>query len=106
MDNLIDRLQEEAGLTEEQAIKAVVVVKNYMEKEGISIDWKEFFKNKYEKYMDKSKSYIEQFKRKVDDFSDEIGDKIEDATIQAKRSARDLSKKVYEKLNDEEDEQA
>lgn len=100
--NLIENLQQKAGLTEEQSLKAVAVMKNYMEKEGIDIDWEKFFKGHYEKYMNKSKDLMNQLKGKVDSLSDEFNDKIDDLSTQAKHKARDLTKKVYDKLNDEE----
>jgi gas vesicle protein len=101
MENLIQKLQNEAGLTEEQALKAVTVVKEYMDDEGMSIDWNKFFKGKYNEFLERSESLVNKMSRKVDDFSDKVSDKIEDMSIDAKRAVRDFSKKVYDKLDEE-----
>lgn len=101
MENLILKLQTEAGLTEEQAIKALKVIKDYMETEDISIDWDKFFKAKYNEYSRRSKSFVNNASQQMDDFTDKVSDKIEDATIHAKRKARDFTKKIYDKLSDE-----
>ena len=101
MENLIQKLQDEAGLTEEQALKAVTVVKEYMDDEGMSIDWNKFFKGKYNEFVDRTKSFVNEVSGKVDDFSDKVSDKIEDMSIDAKRAVRDFSKKVYDKLDEE-----
>ncbi len=101
MENLIEKLQKEAGLTEDQAINAIAVIKDYMDEEGISIDWNVFFKGKYNEFLKRSKSIAENISHKMDDLSDKVSDKVEDISTQAKRTVRDFSKKVYDKLNDE-----
>lgn len=101
MENLIKRLQEEVGLTEEQALQTVAVVKDFMDKEDISVDWNKFFKGKYEEFRTKTKSFMKGVSHKVDSLSDKVFDKAEDIATHTKRTARDLSKKIYDKLNDE-----
>ena len=50
MEDLIKKLQEEAGLSENQALKVISIVKEYMDNEGHKIDWDKFFKEKYEDF--------------------------------------------------------
>lgn len=94
MENLVKRLQTEAGLTEDQAVKAIAVMKDFMDKEGLTIDWNNFFKGKYSDFKDQTKSFVAYMSNKV-------SGKVEDMSTQAKRAARDFSKKVYDELNDE-----
>lgn len=101
MENLIQKLQDEVGLTEEQAIETIAVVKEYMDEEGMSIDWNKFFKGKYNEFLKRSESFVNKMSSKMDDLSDKVSDKMEDMGTEAKRTVRDLSKKVYDKLNDE-----
>lgn len=101
MDNLLKRLQEEVGLSEEQAAKALTVVKDYMDKEGFEIDWEKYFKEKYGDLKDQAKTFFDVLSKKASEYSVNLEDKVEDITIQAKRTARDLSQKVSEYLDDE-----
>ena len=100
MENLIKQLQTEVGLTEDQAVKALVVIKKYADKENISINWDKFFKGKYEEYKEKYKTQIDQISKQLNNLTDKVLDKVEDATIQTKRAARDFTKKIYDKLDD------
>lgn len=101
MENLLKRLQDEAGLSEEQAIKAVTVIKDFMDKEGLEIDWEDFFKGKYGDLKDQAKSFFDVISHKAREYSDKIEDKVEDLTIQAKRTARDLSQKASDYMDDD-----
>lgn len=101
MDNLIKRLQEEAGLTEDQAIKSLSVIKSFMDKEDIKIDWEHFFKGKYSDFVDKAKSLYKNYTEHAEDYSTKIADKVEDMATQAKRTARDISSKASSLLKDE-----
>jgi hypothetical protein len=96
----LKRLQEEAGLNEEQAVKAVAVVKDFMDKEGFDIDWEKFFKGKYGDLRGQAKSLFDIVSKKANEYSTILEDKVEDITIQAKRTARDLSQKASDILDD------
>lgn len=100
MENLLKRLQEEAGLTEEQSVNAMKVIKDFMDKEGIEIDWEKFFKEKYSDLRGQAKSLFDTFSKKAREYSDKIEDKVEDITIQAKRTARDVAQKASDILDD------
>jgi len=101
MENLIKRLEDEAGLTEEQAENALLIMVDFMNKEGLNIDWNKFFKGKYDDFLNKTKKFAKKVTRKTTDLADKVGDKVEDLKIQTRRTARDLSKKVYNSLNDD-----
>lgn len=79
MENLIKKLQDEAGLTEEQAVKSIVAIKKFMDNEGIAIDWGKFFDTKVDQYSEKVKSLFNQLVNKADDLVDK-----------AKKGAKDL----------------
>lgn len=100
MENLLKRLQDEAGLTEEQAAKSLTVIKDFMDKEGIEIDWEKFFKEKYADLRGQAKSLFDTLSHKAKEYTDIIEDKVEDLTVQAKRTARDLSQKASDILDD------
>ncbi|NDV66404.1 hypothetical protein [Bacteroides sp. 224] len=91
MENLIKRLQVEAGLTEEQAKRSVMVVMDFMDKEGMDIDWSKYLTGKYEKIKDQSKSFFDSLSHKAKEYSDIISDKAEDLMTEAKRKVRDIS---------------
>ncbi len=101
MEKLLKRLQDEAGLTEEQAAKAFAVVKDFMDREGFDIDWEKFFKDKYEDFKGQAKHFFDILSDRAEKYSHKLEDKVEDLTVQAKRTARDLSQKASEMLDDE-----
>lgn len=101
MDNLIKRLQDEVGLTEDQSIKALSVIKSFMDKEDIKIDWEQFFKGKYTDFVDRAKSLYKNYTEHADDYSSKIADKVENLATNAKRTARDIGNKASHLLRDE-----
>lgn len=101
MENLLKKLQEEANLSEEQSIKVMSIVKEFMDKEGLDVDWDKFVKVKYDDLKDQAKSLFDTLSHKAKEYSDIIEDRVEDLTIQAKRTARDLSQKASDYLDDE-----
>lgn len=78
MDNLIKKLQEEVGLTEEQAIKTMITVKHFMDQEEMHIDWGKFFDHKVDKYSDKIKNLLGQLVDKADGMMDKAKDSVKD----------------------------
>lgn len=94
MENLIKKLEQEVGLTHEQAIKTVSVIKDFMDKEGIDIDWEHFFKGKYNDFLSKVKSLYGSYSEHAEEYSNKIADKVEDIADQAKKTAKDLSDKA------------
>lgn len=102
MENLVEKLQKEVGLSEEQSLQVISVVKEFMDDEGITIDWDKFIKGKYKALIKQANEKFKSAARKMDDLSDELSDKMEDFATQTKRKARDLSKKVYDALDEEE----
>lgn len=94
MDNLIKRLQDEAGLTEEQSLKVVTIVKDFMDKEGLDIDWNKFFKGKYEDFVGKAKNIFSGTSKDGDSYTEKIADKVDELATKAKKGAHDISKKA------------
>ncbi|MCX8677121.1 MULTISPECIES: hypothetical protein [Apibacter] len=93
MENIIEKLQKEVGLSEDQAVKSLNVIKEYMDKEDLHVDWEKFFKGKYEHFKDSVSNFFSKISNKAEDWGDKIGDKVEDLTTDAKRKIRDASKK-------------
>lgn len=102
MDNLIKKLQEEVGLTEEQALKTLSVVKQHMDTEGVDIDWEKLFKGKYNEFVDTVKSFYDNYSQHAEEYSNKLADKVEDLAQQAKKTAQDLTKKASDLLKDKE----
>lgn len=125
MDNLVTRLENNAGLTEEQTIDALAVVKDFMDQQNLSIDWKTYLKGKYTKIVNRTKKIdhapeihvqepvdfsdrvvrevddiSETVGKNVDDFSDKITGNVEKMLSDMKEGAKNLTKKMYDKLND------
>ena len=91
MENLLKRLQEEADLTEEQATNALRVVIDFMEKEGLDIDWDKFLSGKYGKFKEQSQSFFGDLSKKAKQYTNTFSDKTEDLITDAKRKIRDIA---------------
>lgn len=94
MENLIKKLQDEAGLTEEQALKVLSTLKDYMDKENLKIDWNKFFKGKYEDFSEKFKSLSDKVNESTRPYTERISEKVDDVVSKAKKSAHDLTQKA------------
>ncbi len=92
MENLIEKLQKEAGLTEDQAHKALSVVKDFMDKENLDIDWEKFAKGKFEDVKGSVSSLFHKVSEKAGDCSDKSGDTLKDLSDQADQKIKDISK--------------
>jgi gas vesicle protein len=92
MENIIEKLQKEVGLSEDQAMKSLNVIKEYMDKENLHIDWEKFFKGKYENFKDSISTFFSKISDKAEDWSDKIGDKVEDLKTDTKQKIKDVSK--------------
>lgn len=90
MEKLIEKLQQEAGLTHDQAIKAVSIVKDYMDKEEMDIDWDKFFKGKSEDFIEKARDLFSSVSKQTQSYTDKIVDKIDNFADKAKKGAQDL----------------
>lgn len=101
MENLLKKLQDEAGLTEEQAVKTLSIVKDFMDKEDLNIDWEKFFKSKYENLSGQAKSFFDVLSEKASQYSNKLGDKVEDLASQAKHATKDLTQKASDYLDDD-----
>ena len=90
MENLIERLQEEAQLSRDQAIKSVSIMKDYIDKEGIDIDWDKFFKGRSEDFVEKARGLFSTVSKQTQSYTDKIVDRIDNFADKAKKGAQDL----------------
>lgn len=90
MENLIKKLQDEVGLTQDEAIKTISIVKEYMDKEGLEIDWDKFFKGKSEDFIEKARDLFANVSKQTQSYTDKIVDKIDDLADKARKGAHDL----------------
>lgn len=100
MEELIKKLQKEVDLTEDQAIKAVSIVKDYIHSEGLDIDWERFFKEKYKEFSQKAEDTFSNASRQTQNYTDMIIDKVDDLADKARKKAHDLTQKAADFLND------
>lgn len=94
IDALIKRLQTEVGLTEEEAIKSISIMKDQMDKEGLDIDWEKFFKGKTEDFLARAKVLFSNVSKQTQSYTDKLVDKVDGFADKARKSAHDLSKKA------------
>ena len=71
MEDLIKELQEKAGLTRDQAIRSIEVVKDYMKQNGTDVDWEKFFKEKLEDVRSKVITVSTKIANTVDDLANQ-----------------------------------
>ncbi len=92
--DLIKRLENEVGLSEEQAIKTISIIKEQMDKEGLEIDWEKFFKGKTEDFLEKAKSLFSSVSKQTQSYTDKLVDKVDEFADKARKGARDLGQKA------------
>lgn len=102
MENLIKRLQEEAGLTEEQSYKVVLIVKDFMDKEDLKIDWSRFFKSKYDNLSDKVKDLSDKLTEKAHPYTEKLSEVVDSTMTKVRKSAHDISMKAADFFDDSE----
>jgi ElaB/YqjD/DUF883 family membrane-anchored ribosome-binding protein len=99
MQELIQQLQEKAGLTPEQAAKSVEVIKEFVKGKlppfiaGTVDSW---FANITAKAEDKKDGFMDQ----AGDFLDNMKDKVEDWAEDAKDKATHLAQDAKDKISD------
>lgn len=103
MDNLLKKLQDEVGLTPDQATKSIKVIKDFMDKEGLDIDWDKFFKGKYESFLDKVKNVYGNVSKSADSYTDKLENVADDISDKAKKVAHDLTKKATDFFDGDDD---
>ncbi|NDW18092.1 YtxH domain-containing protein [Dysgonomonas sp. 216] len=93
MENLVNRLRQEAGLTEEQSLKVIAIIKDFMDKENMDIDWNKFFKGKYQDFIDRANDLFDDVSDQAQEYSEKLTDKVGDLAHQAKEKASHLFNK-------------
>ncbi|PUZ22115.1 hypothetical protein GA0116948_11170 [Chitinophaga costaii] len=82
MQELIDKIKAEAGITEEQAHKALGTVKEYVKSKlpagiaGTVESWFSNFGQKVAEKKDDAADYLEQAKDKAEDWAHDLKDKV------------------------------
>lgn len=102
MEDLMKKLQDEVGLTQDQAMKTISIVKDYMDKEGLDIDWDKFFKGKTEDFVEKAKDLFSNVSKQTQGYTEKIVDTVDSLADKARKSAHDLSKKAADFFDDKE----
>lgn len=101
MENLVNKLQEEADLTEEQAIKVLSIVKDYMDNNDVKIDWNKFFKGKLNEFSEKFQELSSKVNEKAEPYVDKVSDAVDEFVAKARKSAHDLSMKAADFFEEE-----
>lgn len=96
MENLIKRLQDEAGLTQDQAVKALGIVKDFMDKENLKIDWNAFFKGKYEEFS----QMFKELPDKAHPYKEKISETVDSAVSKVRKGAYEITKKAADFLDE------
>lgn len=98
MQELIEQLQEKAGLTAEQAKQSIEVVKEYVKGKlppfiaGTVDNW-------FAGMADKSAAKKESFAEKAGDFLDDVKDKVEDWSEEAADKAGQFAQTTKDKVS-------
>lgn len=96
MENLIEKLETEAGLTTEQALRTVKVVQEYMKDNDLTIDWSDFLKAKSEKVSKATQDAFNQLFRDSDWLDEALenvnafAEKAKEKINQARNAAADF----------------
>lgn len=99
MDTLISKLEKEAGLTQEQATKAVQCMQQYMKDNDLHIDWSEFVKTKSKKLGDQAKNAFDQLFGDAT-WADKAAENINDFTEKAKQTIKEVRNKTADFISD------
>lgn len=100
MENLIKKLQVKAGLSEEQAINTINVVKDYMDEKGIDIDWNKLAKDKFENIKEQTQSFFGNVKDKAQNYKSKLDNKVDDLALKATIKAQEITKKASEYIDE------
>ncbi len=73
MDSLVSKLQNEVGLTEEQAKKAMSCIRSYMIENDL-VDWDNFFEAKARDVSEKAQKAWNELTGKTVDWNEKIND--------------------------------
>lgn len=101
MVNLVDRLRDEADLTEEQALKVLSIIKEHMDNNDMKIDWNKFFKGKLDDFTEKIQEISSKVNEKAEPYVDKVSGAVDEFMAKAKKSAHDLSMKAADFFDEE-----
>lgn len=96
MENIINKLQNEAGLTKDQAVKAISVFKDYLDGEGLDVAWNKLSKEKQENVVQQVKGFYNNVSEQTQNYTDKITDKFDSFAVKAKKGVENLGKMATE----------
>ncbi|MCD7971354.1 MAG: hypothetical protein LUG18_01625 [Candidatus Azobacteroides sp.] len=99
MENLLHRLENEAGLSQQQAVESMRVMKSYLDDEGANVDWNHLFKGELEDGKEKADGFFDNLADKTRDMADKVKDKLQDWGHDAKDQAQDVASDADNYLN-------
>lgn len=94
MENLVNRLMDEADLTEEEAVKVISIMKDCMDKSDSNIDWNKFFKGKYSEFSAKFQAFAGKVNEKAEPYVNKMAGVVDDLMEKARKEANDLNRKA------------
>ncbi len=111
MENLLTRLQNEAGFTREQARMAVGIFRDYLVENNDDPDLLEALKIKskqtinkvkttYEDLADKTGDWADRMEDKAEDWADQMEEKVDDAVKTTKKKVKKTVDKISDSLDD------
>ncbi len=107
MDSLVTRLEQEVGLTHEQAVNAVKCIRKYLNENGLDPDWEEFLEAQAHKLSISAKTALDELTgktqtwgAKLDDWADKAHGKLEDLGDKAKQTIKDVRNKAADFIAD------
>ena len=106
MQDLIKQLKEKAGLTEDQAQKALVTIKEYIQSKlppmmhGMVDNFMGNMPDDDADDIADAGSNNEEWKKKAEDVTSEAAERLEDLAEDAKQEAEDFAKEATEKISE------
>lgn len=110
MDSLVKRLENEVGLTSEQATKVIRCIRSYMKDNDIQPDWDEFLEAKAKKLSGSAQIFIDELLGKtksvtdqLDEWADKAQDKLDDLSDEAQKKWDDVRHKAADFISPKKD---
>lgn len=99
METLLSKLEKEAGLTSEQAAKAVACFKQYMKENDLQIDWEAFLKAKSQQVTEKAQGAFNQLFGDSD-WADKASASLNEFAEKTKKTIKDVRNKTADFIAD------
>ncbi len=100
MESLVTKLENEVGLSHEQALKTIGCVRSYMIENDLELDWEEFIESKAKKMSESAKQAWYELSGKSQTWADKAQDTIEEWSDKAKQTIKDARNKAADFIAD------